>query len=135
MQLESQTADPDHKMSPSIYAPLIDSLLEQHGPTPAGALRAAVAALMTAMKTGNAWLWPCAALLIVTGAVRALDMRQYQKQRRNSGPTSNEAARWEIRYQAGAMLYSAALGLWCVVAVGGPTECAPHLGFTPATPC
>src|SRR5260370_10559386 len=133
MQLESQTGDPDQKMSPSIYTALIDSLFQDPGPMFAGALCAAVAAIMTAMKTGNAWLWPCAALLIVTGAVRALDMRQYQKQRRNSGPTSNEAARWEIRYQVGAMLYAAALGLWCVVAVAGTSHAVAHLIFTSAT--
>ena len=38
----------------------------------AGALCAAVAAIMTAVKTGNAWLWPCVALLVLTGAARAL---------------------------------------------------------------
>jgi len=135
MQLESQTADPDQKMSPSIYTALIDSLFQDPGPMFAGALCAAVAAIMTAMKTGNAWLWPCAALLIVTGAVRALDMRQYQKQRRNSGPTSNEAARWEIRYQVGAMLYAAALGLWCVVAVAGTSDAVAHLICTSVTLC
>src|SRR5260221_3651440 len=135
MQLESQTADPDQKMSPSIYTALIDSLFQDPGPMFAGALCAAVAAIMTAMKTGNAWLWPCAALVIVTGAVRALDMRQYQKQRRNSGPTSNEAARWEIRYQVGAMLYAAALGLWCVVAVAGTSDAVAHLICTSVTLC
>ena len=36
---------------------------------------------MTALKTGNALLWPCVALLVVTGALRALDTRQYQKVR------------------------------------------------------
>ena len=78
MQLASQTRDPDQKMSPSIYAALIDSLFQNPGPLFAGALCAAIAAVMTALKTGNAWLWPCVALLIVTGAVRAFDMRQYQ---------------------------------------------------------
>src|ERR1700738_5331846 len=105
MQLASQTGDPDQKMPPSIYAALIDSLFQDPGPLFAGALCAAVGAIMTAVKTGNPWLWPCVALVVVTGAVRALDTRQYRQS--NSGLTSNEAARWEVRYQFGAMLYAA----------------------------
>ena len=44
----------------------------------AGIVFAAIAAAMTALKTGNDLLWPCVALLVVTGAVRALDMQRYQ---------------------------------------------------------
>ena len=91
----------------------------------AGALCAAVAALMTALKTGNVWLWPCVALLVVTGALRALDTRQYQKLRDNLSP--EEAARWEVRYQFGAMLYAAALGLWCMVALLGSDDAVAHM--------
>ena len=43
----------------------------------AGVICAAIAAVMTAVKTGNVWLWPCVALLVVTGAFRALEMRRY----------------------------------------------------------
>src|SRR6266851_5567947 len=135
MQLASQTGDPDQKMPPSIYAALIDSLFQDPGPLFAGALCAAVAAIMTAVKTGNAWLWPSVALLVVTGAVRALDTRQYQHQRRNSDLTSKEAARWEVRYQVGAMLYAAALGLWCVVAVLGSNDAVAHMIATSVTLC
>ena len=99
----------------------------------AGALCAAVAAVMTAVKTGNVWLWPCVALLVVTGAVRALDMRQYQ--RRKSDLTPHEAARWEIRYQIGAMLYAGALGLWCVVALLGSDDAVAHLICISVTLC
>src|SRR5215204_5704491 len=120
MQVANQSGESDQKMSPSIYAALIDSLFTDPGPMFAGALCAAVAAIMTAVKTGNAWLWPCVALLVVTGAVRALDTRQYQRQR-NSDLAPTEVASWEIRYQIGAMLYAAALGLWCVVALLGST--------------
>jgi diguanylate cyclase (GGDEF)-like protein len=133
MQLASQTRDPDQKMSPSIYAALVDSLFQDPGPLFAGALCAAVAAIMTAVKTGNAWLWPCVALLVVTGAVRALDTRQYQ--RRKSDLTSNEAAGWEIRYQVGAMLYAGALGLWCVVALLGSSDAVAHLICISVTLC
>jgi diguanylate cyclase (GGDEF)-like protein len=133
MQFASQTRDPDQKMSPSIYAALIDSLFQDPGPMFVGALCAAVAAIMTALKTGNAWLWPCVALLVVTGAVRALDTRQYK--RRKSTLTSNEAARWEVRYQIGAMLYAAALGLWCLVALLGSNDAVAHLICTSVTLC
>ncbi|HXN67964.1 MAG TPA: diguanylate cyclase, partial [Bradyrhizobium sp.] len=133
MQLANQTRDPDQKMSPSIYAALVDSLFQDPGPLFAGALCAAVAAIMTAVKTGNPWLWPCVALLVVTGAVRALDTRQYQL--RKSDLTSNEAARWEIRYQVGAMLYAGALGLWCVVALLSSSDAVAHLICISVTLC
>jgi diguanylate cyclase (GGDEF)-like protein len=133
MQLASQTGDPDEKMPPSIYAALIDSLFQDPGPLFAGALCAAMGAIMTAVKTGNPWLWPCVALLVVTGAVRALDTRQYR--RRNCDLTSNEAARWEVRYQFGAMLYAAALGLWCVVTLLGSSDAVAHMICTSVTLC
>src|SRR5437660_10664800 len=117
MQLANQSGESDQKISPSIYAALIDSLFTDPGPMFAGALCAAVAALMTALKTGNALLWPCVGLLVVTGALRALDTRQYQKVR--NSVTAVCVARWEVRYQFGAMLYAGALGLWGLGAVAG----------------
>ena len=45
------------------------------------------------------------------GAARAFDMHRYNSRR--SALTADEAARWEVRYQIGAMIYAAALGLWC----------------------
>jgi diguanylate cyclase (GGDEF)-like protein len=125
MQLAGQTTDPDQKMSPSIYAALVYSLFQNPAPMFAGALCAAVAAIMTAVKTGGAWLWPCVALLVVTGAARALDMHQYQ--RCKSGLTEKEAAHWEIRYQIGAMLYAVSLGIWCVVALLGTDDAVAHM--------
>jgi diguanylate cyclase (GGDEF)-like protein len=133
MQLANQSGESDQKMSPSIYAALIDSLFTDPGPMFAGALCAAVAAIMTALKTGNALLWPCVALLVVTGALRALDTRQYQKVR--SSLTTGGAARWEVRYQFGAMLYAAALGLWCLVAVMGSDDAVAHMIATSVTLC
>jgi diguanylate cyclase (GGDEF)-like protein len=120
-------------MSPSIYAALIDSLFTDPGPMFAGALCAAVAAVMTAAKTGNVWLWPCVALLVVTGALRALDTRQYQKLRDNLSP--EDVARWEVRYQFGAMLYAAALGLWCLVVLMGSDDAVTHMIATSVTLC
>jgi diguanylate cyclase (GGDEF)-like protein len=133
MQLAGRTTDSDLKMSPSIYAALIDSLFQDPGPLFAGALCAAIAAVMTALKTGNPWLWPCVALLVVTGAVRALDTRQYR--RCVATLTPEGVARWEIRYQIGAMLYAAALGLWCIVAILGSDDAAAHMICTSVTLC
>ena len=133
MQLANQSGESDQKMSPSIYAALIDSLFTDPGPMFAGALCAAVAALMTALKTGNALLWPCVALLVVTGALRALDTRQYQKVR--SSLAADDVARWEVRYQVGAMLYAAALGLWCLVTLTGSDDAVAHMIATSVTLC
>jgi diguanylate cyclase (GGDEF)-like protein len=132
MQFAGQTTDND-KISPSIYAALIDSLFQDPGPLFAGALCAAVAAIMTAVKTGNVWLWPCVALLVITGAVRALDTRQYQRTKASLTPEG--VARWEVRYQIGAMLYAAALGAWCAVAIIGTDDPAAHMIATSVTLC
>jgi diguanylate cyclase (GGDEF)-like protein len=134
MQLPGQTTDAESKMSPSIHAALIDSLFQDAGPLFAGALCAAVAAVMTALKTGDAWLWLIVALLVVTGAIRAIDTRQYQ---RCKATLTAEAvvARWEIRYQVCAMLYAAALGLWCIVAILRSHDAAAHMICTSVTLC
>src|SRR3981081_3954570 len=115
MQIDGQTKDPDQKMSPSIYAALVDSLFQNPAPMFAGAVFAAVAAVMTALKSGDNLLWPCVRRLIVPGAVRAFDMHKYMT--RESILTADDAARWEIRYQIGAMFYAIALGIWCFVAL------------------
>jgi diguanylate cyclase (GGDEF)-like protein len=133
MQLASQRGGNDQKMSPSIYAALIDSLFTDPGPMFAGALCAAVAAIMTALKTGNAWLWPCVALLVFTGALRALDTREYHRQ--SSTLTAEGVTRWEIRYQIGAMLYAAALGLWCLMTLMGSDDAVAHMIATSVTLC
>ncbi|MDE2602859.1 MAG: EAL domain-containing protein [Bradyrhizobium sp.] len=133
MQVTAKDNDPDQEMSPSIYAALIDSLFSDPGPMFAGALCAAVAAIMTAVKTGNVWLWSCVALLVVTGGVRALDMRSYLQRRSNV--TVDEAARWEVRYQAGAMVYAAALGLWCIVVLQRSNDSVAHLICISVTLC
>ena len=125
MQLADPNRDLDLKMSPSIYAALIDSLFQNPAPMFAGAVFAAVAAVMTALKTGDHLLWPCAALLIVTGAVRAFDMHRYKS--RNSALNAEDAAGWEIRYQIGAMFYAAALGIWCLVALMTSNDPVAHM--------
>ena len=45
----------------------------------AGTVCAAAAAVMTALKTGNVLLWPCAVLIIGIGTARAFQMRKYER--------------------------------------------------------
>jgi diguanylate cyclase (GGDEF)-like protein len=118
-------------LSPAIYAALVYSLFQNPAPMFAGVVCAAIAATMTAVKTGNVWLWPCVALLVVTGALRAADMHKYQ--RCKPGLTEAEAAHWEIRYQIGAMFYALALGIWCVVALLGTSDAVSHMICTSVT--
>jgi diguanylate cyclase (GGDEF)-like protein len=111
MQLAGQNQDSDQKASPSIRAALIDSLFETPAPLLAGIVFVAIAAAMTALKTGENLIWACVALLIVAGAVRAFDLQRYQT--RKSTLTTDEAAHWKTRYQIGAMIQAAAIGIWC----------------------
>jgi diguanylate cyclase (GGDEF)-like protein len=125
MQLASETRDPEQKISSSIYVALIDSLFQNPAPLFAGAVLVAVAAVMTALKTQENLLWPCAAFLIVSGAARAVDMYRYST--RKTALTADEAARWEVRYQIGAMVYAVALGTWCSVALLVSDDAVAHM--------
>jgi diguanylate cyclase (GGDEF)-like protein len=112
-------------MSPTIYAALVDSLFSNPAPLLAGALTASIAALMTAIKTDDPWLWPCASALMIIGSLRAIDMRIYM--RRTKPPTPEEASHWESRYQIGAMFYSLALGLWCFICIVRSDDAVAHM--------
>ena len=125
MQLATESRSLDQKMSPSTYAALIDSLFQNPAPLFAGALMVAGAAVMTAIKTDVALLWPCAVFLILSGAARALDMHWYIKRR--SRITADEATRWEMRYQIGAIVYAIALGTWCAVALLLSDDAVAHM--------
>ena len=125
MQLAERQRPADQKMSPAIYAALVDSLFQNPGPLFAGALCAGIAAILTAIKTGEQWLWPCAAFLIITGAFRAFDMRNYMKRKHKL--SAGEAEQWEVRYQIGAMIYAVALGVWCVVCLLMTDDSVAHM--------
>jgi diguanylate cyclase (GGDEF)-like protein len=135
MQLASQNGDTDQKISPAIHAALIDSLFQDPGPMFAGALCAAVAAVMTAVKSGDSHLWPCAILLIIAGAFRALDMRYYRRLRDSNQLSPLGIARWEVRYQVGAMVYALVLGVWCLAAVVDSNDAVVHMIATAVTLC
>ncbi|WP_371421594.1 putative bifunctional diguanylate cyclase/phosphodiesterase [Tardiphaga sp.] len=131
MQLADHNRTNSKSMSPSIYTALVDSLFENPIPMLAGAVCAGTGAVMTAVKTGNPLLWPCAALIIVIGALRALQLSRYEK--RETALTPDEAIRWEFNYMIGGSLYAAALGLWCWVVLLGSDDPVAHMLGTAVT--
>src|SRR5689334_22380882 len=96
MQLADHSRTNSKSMSPSIYTALVDSLFENPIPMLAGAVCAGTGAVMTAVKTGNLLLWPCAGLIILIGALRAVQLSRYEK--RETTLTPDEAAHWERNY-------------------------------------
>ncbi len=61
----------------------------------------------------------------MAGAVRAFDLRQFQP--RKSTLTAEEAARWKKRYQIGAMIQAAAIGIWCSVTLLSSDDAVAHM--------
>jgi diguanylate cyclase (GGDEF)-like protein len=131
MQFAEHNAKADQEMPPSIYAALVDSMCQNFWPMLSGTICAGIAALMTALKTGNIWIWPCALLIVGIGTARAFQMRTYEK--RTSMLTFEQARAWEPRYQMGAVLYAASLGLWCVVVILGSDDPVAHMLCTTVT--
>ena len=125
MQLAARSAEPDQKMSPILSAALIDSLFEAPGTVLTGIIFSAMAATMTALKMGQDLIWVFVPLLIVAGAVRAFDLRRYQA--RKSTLTAEEAAQWQQRYQIGAMIQAAVIGLWCSVTLLVSDDAVVHM--------
>jgi diguanylate cyclase (GGDEF)-like protein len=121
----------EEALSPAIYAALVDSMCQNFWPILNGTVCAAVTALMTALKTGNVWIWPCVVLIVVIGTARAFQMRKYEK--RTEILTPAQAEEWEPRYRIGAVLYAAALGLWCFVVLLGSDDAVAHMLCTTLT--
>ncbi|MDB5615843.1 EAL domain-containing protein [Tardiphaga sp.] len=119
------------KLTPSIYAALVDSMCQNSASMLTGTICAAIAALMTAVKTGNVWIWPCALIIVFIGTARALQMRTYEK--RTAMLTYEQAFEWEPRYRLGAVLYASALGLWCFVVILGSDDPVAHMLCTTVT--
>jgi diguanylate cyclase (GGDEF)-like protein len=125
MQFASQSGEPKREVSPTVSAALIDSLFEAPGPLLAGIIFVAIAAAMTALKTGQNLIWACVSLLIMSGAVRAFDLRQFLP--RKSTLTAEEAAWWQKRYQIGALIQAAAIGIWCSVTLLSSDDAVVHM--------
>jgi diguanylate cyclase (GGDEF)-like protein len=125
MQLAHPEQDPDREISPSVRAVPIDSLFEAPGPLLAGIVFVTIAAAMTALKTGQNLTWACVSLLIMAGAVRAFDLRRYQA--RKSTLAADETAQWKKRYQIGATIQAAAIGIWCSVTLLSSDDAVVHM--------
>lgn len=126
MQLFDQKKRDDRdELSPALYAALVDSMCQNFWPMLIGAVCTAIAALMTALKTGNALLWPIAALIVMIGTARAFQMRTYE--RRTATLTFEQAREWEPRYRLGAILHAAALGFWCLVTIISSDDPVAHM--------
>jgi diguanylate cyclase (GGDEF)-like protein len=126
MQLVDQKKRSNQQeLEPVLYAALVDSMCQNFWPMFIGSVSAAAAALMTALKTGNVLLWPCAVLIIGIGTFRAFQMRKYE--RRTSVLTFDQAKYWEPRYAIGAMVYAAVLGAWCFITIIGNDDPIAHM--------
>ena len=127
----------DHKdasrqrMSPSIYAALVDSLFENPIPMLAGSICAGAAATLTAIKTGNDWLWLCVVLIIGLGIQRSIQLHRYQMREHPLGAA--DAPKAERHYKIAGSAYAAALGLWCVIVLLGSDDAVAHMLATAVT--
>ena len=126
MQLVDQKKrSSQEELEPVLYAALIDSMCQNFWPMMTGVLCTAVAAIMTAMKTGNLLLWPITLAIVGIGTVRAFQMRRYE--RRTTILTYEQARYWEPRYTVGALSYAAVLGAWCFITIYGSDDTIAHM--------
>jgi diguanylate cyclase (GGDEF)-like protein len=127
MQFASQSGEPDQRQesSPTVSAALIDSLFEAPRPLLAGLVFVSIGAALTALKTGESLIWACVGILALAGISRAFDLYRYQS--RKASLTSEEAARWQKRYQMGAMIQAAAIGTWCSTTLFSTDDAVAHM--------
>jgi diguanylate cyclase (GGDEF)-like protein len=125
MQLAKHPIETELSTTRSIRAASIDSLFEAPSPLIAGIIFVAIAAAMTALKSGDNRIWLCVVLLVVAGAVRVFDLQRYLP--RKATLTSDEAAHWRKRYLIGAMIHAAAIGLWCFVTLLSSDDALVHM--------
>src|SRR5260370_15993997 len=114
-------------LSPAIYVAMVDWGVREVNPGVAGTVRGAIASVMTALKTGNQLVWPCAVWLSIVGIARAIQTHKYELERRGSPLTPERAAWWESHYKILADVYASALGLWCVVVLLGSDDTVAHM--------
>ncbi|MCB1413879.1 MAG: EAL domain-containing protein [Xanthobacteraceae bacterium] len=132
MQLVDQGKRRDQEeLSPALYAALVESLFQSPSVMFMGNVCTAAAALMTAIKTGDVYIWPCAALIVIFGTLRAWQMHIHE---RRIGPfTAKDAMIWENWYRWGSILHAASLGLWCMVVILGNNDPVSDMICTGAT--
>ncbi|MGY3148902.1 diguanylate cyclase (GGDEF)-like protein [Bradyrhizobium sp. USDA 3397] len=124
MQFASQSGE-QGQPPPVNPAAQIDLLFEAPGPLLAGLIFVSIGAALTALKTGELLIWACVALLVLAGTVRAIDLRRYQG--RKSSVTAEAAKRWQARYQIGAKIQAAAIGIWCGTTLLATDDAVAHM--------
>jgi diguanylate cyclase (GGDEF)-like protein len=125
MQLAKHPTITELKTSPSIRAAAIDSLFEAPGPLLAGIIFVAIAAAMTALKSGENLIWACVVFLVAAGAVRVFEVQRYLA--RKAALTSDEAAHWQKRYLIGAIIQAIAIGTWGSVTLLSSDDAVVHM--------
>ncbi|MCK1715527.1 MULTISPECIES: EAL domain-containing protein [unclassified Bradyrhizobium] len=125
MQFDSQSGEIDQKSSPNLSAALTDSLFEAPGTVLTGIVFSAFSASLTALKTGQTLIWGFVALLILAGAIRAFDLHRYQTGK--SVLSVEQAARWQNRYQIGALIQATVIGLWCSTTLLSNDDAIAHM--------
>jgi diguanylate cyclase (GGDEF)-like protein len=126
MQLTNHPRETELEISASsTRAATIDSLFEAPGPLFAGIVFVAIAAGITALKTEQNLTWACVALVIMAGAVRVFDLQRFLP--RKSILTAEEAVQWQKRYQIGALIQAAAIGIWCSVTLLSSDDAVVHM--------
>src|SRR5262249_6127465 len=126
MQLVDQKKrNSQEELEPVLYAALIDSMCQNFWPMMLGSLCTAIAAVLTAVKTGNVLLWPMALAIVGIGTLRALQMRKYE--RRTQVLSFEQAKYLEPRYAVGAILYAGVLGAWCFLTIHGNDDAIAHM--------
>jgi diguanylate cyclase (GGDEF)-like protein len=113
------------ELEPVLYAALVDSMCQNFLPMFAGSICIFVAAVFTALKTGNELLWPFAVLIIAIGTVRAFEMRNYEQRIK---PLTYAQARYlEPRYAAGAIVFAGILGAWSFLTIYANDDAVAHM--------
>jgi diguanylate cyclase (GGDEF)-like protein len=105
----------DRKLPTEIYTSLVASLFSDPRTLLVGGAGSMGAALISAWKTADLAIVLCTAGIVMVTIARAFDMNAFAHVR--GKPLSrSEAARWELRYVAGAAAFMALLGAWCFFA-------------------
>lgn len=123
-----KTAHPeatDRRLSPAIYAGMVDSLFLNPLPMVLGAFSPAFAGAVIGFITGDVAIWLSVIPFLALGSARALQMYRYRK--RHSPLGGNEALLWENNYRVAAIAYSAALGAWSAVVLLRTDDAAAHM--------
>jgi len=98
-----------------VYTSLVASLFDDPRSLVIGSIAASLTALITAVRTGESFIYLCSFLIAVVACARALNVRAFRN-RVTSLATFEEARCWELYYVTGAAAHVLLLGAWCFVA-------------------